>query len=224
MRWFLKNARIFTNRRADLSSLQPDVDTQILVPRLPKVTTAISELEQTTADLELPFEPLTEIFELDDKEGWWADRWSTDFAQMLPNGHDWSEGGTALEATAMSEGCREAAQAKFRRGEDFDGALRSWLRMFAIIKTFDVNNKEFGTLTISKNQWLLLAKIYVGLKDYTRAEKAIAWAEVVNEAEKISEIDDESRELLMTHWAEEVAEVSRQIQMLKRQPSTNPPY
>ena len=74
----------------------------------------------------------------------------------------------AYEERWMFEGCNRAAISKVNAGV-YQSALSSWLKMFALLR--------IETAHISKEQWLILARIYVGLGDVVHAHKTLKWVE-----------------------------------------------
>lgn len=126
-------------------------------------------------DLEIPFTPLEEPFELDGLE--------QQCTQIELNGSGLSEDNYDEETWQgivlglyVPRGLHMAVEARFRDG-DYTGALRSWIRWISISSRATPIEME------GKEEWLLLARIYVGVGRMEDAKKALAWAEAAKEAE-----------------------------------------
>ena len=108
----------------------------------------------------------------------------------------------------VTNGVYKAAQAKFKRDQDYQGAKSSWIKWFALQGDLVVYN-------LFKEKWLFLAEIYVGEGDTARAKQAIAWAENTASAEPpIPGVDQQTGEAPNKIWADQVSEVKRQIGLI----------
>ena len=198
----LKNWFDGANRTTDVAFRLPRLPTNDEILRIFKEEAAI--LEKTTAGLVFPFEPLTGEFELDEEEYRLAEREVSNFRSHNPSLPLDRETSEAIEFSIYPDGVYHAAETKFRCGDDFQGALQSWVKWFAMDNT--------GVRSINKDSWLLLAKIYVGLRDPINAENALTWAGACWAAQQPNpDVDQWGQEWLKHQWESEIAEVRRQM-------------
>ena len=133
-------------------------------------------LRETSKNLEVPFTLLTEPFMLDDQEQRWSDR-ELKGSGLSENDYPEETWGKIVEAFGITNGLYKAAEVKCGQG-DSTGALSSWLKWISI------HRKLHSIEYVNKDEWLLLAKIYAGMRCSDGAQKALGWAKAARDAEE----------------------------------------
>ena len=167
--------------------------------------TASRNLEQAFPDLDMSV-PL----ELDTEESLWRARAlaETGLSQKDYPEEVWQQIADVIGVTA---GLQKAAKARLEDG-DSSGALRSWVKW---IYTY---NPGLGGRTIDyvdKEDWLLLARIYIGLGCSSGAQKALAWAKTAGEMEeRRKDIPRQFWNDMKARWKSEYEEVREEANSL----------
>lgn len=153
-------------------------------------------------DLE-PINISVEQVVLDDEEQWFADRELTRSSSTLEILREkYSEDDVSYwERGCTADGAMRAAEAKFKREQNFTGAKDSWLKWLVLQQTG----------VVSKNQMLLLAHIYAEQGDYNRATTVVGFAESLAESEERPPMSDENNQIWTRLWDEEVSKVTSKI-------------
>ena len=117
--------------------------------------------------------------------------------------------GTIVEQFGIQNGLYKSSEAKSREGE-YNDALSSWLKWVTIhLKTLPV---EY----VDKNQWLLLARIYVGQRCSHGARNALAWARAAADAEQTPRgTGQELQKFMKEEWKKKYNEVFHNLKERK---------
>ena len=175
---FFKNLMSRITRKIDSQTSRSAIATPL--PSSDAIDKAMDDsarrLSNLAKNMQIPFTPLTEPFMLDAKEQWWSERElegsglsETDYAEEV-----WE---IIVEKFGMTNGLHKSTEVKYQE-EDYAGALSSWLKWVAMF------TKGFSIAYVGKEDWLLLAKIYVGARCPDSGKKALAWAKAAENAEQ----------------------------------------
>ena len=111
----------------------------------------------------------------------------------------------------VNAGFMEAAKARLRYG-DYSGALGSWVKW---VYTWDPGLPGRPVDYIAKEDWLLLTRVYIGLRCSSGALKALTWAKIAGD------IEERRKDLprrLWAHtkavWESEIEEVRKEVHRL----------
>ena len=140
------------------------------------VNESAKKLSKTAKNLEIPFTPLTGRLTLNDKEQWWCEK-ELERSGLSENDYPENVWPKIVKTFGIQGGLCKAAEAGCHE-RDYTRALNSWLKWIAMF------NEAFPVEYVDKDQWLLLAKIYAGLRRTNDARKALAWAIAAADAEQ----------------------------------------
>ena len=174
--------------------------TSMAVKRARKMRTASRNLEPafTALDMSVPLE-------LDSEENSWR---AMALAETGLSQNDYPEEvwQQIVDVIGVSNGLNKAAKARLENG-DFPGALRTW------VKWIYTSNPGLGGRTIDyvdKEDWLLLARIYIGLGCSSGAQRALAWAKTAGEVEeRRKDIPRQFWNNMKARWEREYEEVRK---------------
>ena len=181
----------------------------IFVPRLPTneeiVTMAVKrarKMERASRNLKLPFTPLDVgiAFYLDASEELWCDRAlaETGLSQNDYSEETWEQ---IVSVFGVNAGLQEAAKARLRDG-DYSGALGSWVKWVCTSRGLEGRPVDY----VNKEDWLLLARIYIGLRCSSGARKALAWAKTAGD------VEEREKDIPRQVWAYNKAAWEREIE------------
>ena len=179
--------------------------TTMAVKRARKMRTASRNLESAFTDLDMSV-PL----ELDSEEELWRTRAlaETGLSQDDYPEEVWQQ---IVNVIGVNAGLQKAAKARLEDG-DYSGALRSW------VKWIYTSNPGLGGRTIDyvdKEDWLLLARIYIGLRCSSGARKALAWAKTAGDVEeRRKDIPRRFWNNMKARWDREYEEVQKEANSL----------
>ena len=194
------------------------LDPSSIVPHLPSsdaidqaVYESARQLSQISGNLEIPFTPLTEPFELDNLEAWWSAR-ELERSGLSENDYPPDAWEIIAEKFGVQDGLYAAAEVKQQQG-DYVGALSSWVRWVSLHLR---DNLSIATIEyVTKEQWLLLAKIYAGAKFFDGAQKSLAWAKAAADTEQTPEGKDQrTDEHMKADWKRQFDDVFDEVKKL----------
>ena len=186
----------------------------LFLPRLPTheeiATIAVKrarKMERASRNLELPFTPLDvgTAFYVDTSEQLWCDR---ALAESGLSQNDYSEEVWEQIVTVfgVNAGLQEAAKARLRDG-DYSGALGSWVKWVCTSRGLEGRPVDY----VNKEDWLLLVRIYIGLRCSSGARKALAWAKIAGD------VEERGKDIPRQVWAYNKAAWEREIEEVRRE-------
>ena len=170
------------------------------------------KMRRASRDLEPAFVPLetNDLTELDEKEQFWCEK-ALERSGLSESHYPKDVWEQIVDTFGINRGLNEAAKARLQEG-DYSGALGSWVKW---ICTFNPGLQGRPIDHVSKEDWLILVRIYIGLCCSEGARKAMAWAKTSGDVEEYPKGTPKSvRAFMKAKWEGQIEEVGKEIDFL----------